>query len=145
MHKVMRATPDQIVRNGHISILIKTYLQREGIKPPDLSQKLGMDRHRSNVYLWLAGKVAPAGKTRIKLAKILNVPEEQLMPNTSNIAVITAPGRQELLPKEFKPREVLGFSVNSNGEATINLNVTMPLDQAQALFRIILDANLLVR
>ena len=145
MRKATSPNPKQIAMFGHIA----RALQAKGWKPTDLNQAMGFDRSYSSAYQWINGKSAPGNKHRAKLSQVTGIPERDLTSRKlKGSAVVALP--LPSLPVTTtavamtKPSEVLGFSVANDGNARIKLDVTLPMNLATPLLRMLLDAGLVI-
>lgn len=144
MRRAIRtATPEQIARNGHIAALIRKRLDDLQWKPKDLNAALKLSSGHPTVYSWLSAEIAPGPEYREKLAKIFKMPPENFMPRPLNkterteivsTAVALAPA----------PKNVLTLAINNQGEARIQLDVSLPAQQAMALARSLFDFGITI-
>ena len=140
-----------IARRGNVAQAIRAAIEARQWTAGDLHEKLGMKRGATMAYAWLAARAVPGPAIRKKVSKLLEIPEKDLLPQ----ALETAPALEReraLVPiggeaRRFnKPTtDVLAFNVNSEGMARIRLDVSMPLENAPPLLRLLLDAGLVIR
>jgi transcriptional regulator with XRE-family HTH domain len=135
-------TPFQIARFGHIAVLLRTEMEKRKWNGGDLSQAIGLDRDSTRIYPWLKGTGAPGPNLRPKIAKVLGVEESELMGRNVS-AKFDLPPRVAPLAAiaTTKTGDVLAFNVASDGMARIRLDVTLPVDEATPLLRMLLDAG----
>jgi hypothetical protein len=154
----------------HIAALVRDYIEREKITVQQMAVRLGRDRLWTGVYPWIGARSAPIGEGRTKLAELLGVDENVLLPKGepsahfrgSEMRVARKAGppfverlEQQLIevqPPAAMPRaapsvlpavkDVLTYGVDSEGQATIRLAVRGPHSRMAALFRLLLDAGL---
>jgi transcriptional regulator with XRE-family HTH domain len=74
------ASPNQLLRNGHIAVRLREELARRGWKAPDLSERVGSSRDGVVAYRWLSGKGAPSPKLAEKLVGIFGGAVEDFLP-----------------------------------------------------------------
>lgn len=139
------ATPDQIARNGHIAVAIRDFLARKGWKISQLNEAIGLSPERSNVYVWMSGKIAPSSIYQGKLARIMGVPIATLAPKEPSESpgglppvLLTGPTAAS------RSRDILTITFAADGSAHIKLDATLPAPQAMPIVRLLLDAGLIV-
>jgi hypothetical protein len=148
MPKPISATPEQILMYGHISIALRKFLDSKGWGPGELNKAMGKSPGYSAAYQWVNGKSAPSPKAATKLSKVTGIPVEQLLrrdPNAPSTAIVTYKPSNKNIVGTLRPIEVLGFSVTNDGNARIKIDVTMPLESATPLLRMLLDAGLVFK
>jgi hypothetical protein len=148
------ATPLQIVKYGHIAMLIRSKLAEKQWSIPDFHEKLGLPRTSATAYHWLNCMGAPGNTLAAKVAKLLGVPLAELAardPGDNQLPVVlAAPGYPTVGPSKPAVRslppagDVLSFSVDSDGLARLRLDVRLPLAQAAPLLRVLLDAGIVM-
>jgi hypothetical protein len=139
MPAIKPANPRQIAMFGHIA----RALQAKGWKAADLNEAMGFKREYSACYQWINGKSAPGPMHRKKLAKVTGIPESELTRREPGKALVAMPALQAMPVTRVKlTSEVLSFAIDSNGNARIKLDVTMPMHLANPFVRMLLDANL---
>jgi len=131
-------TPEQIMKYGGVATALREWCERNNKTAKDINLIIGKDMGYSAGYIWLNGKGAPGPKTIKLLSKGTGIPEAQLMRRNTMNEVETIPAKINSNPPVFS------FTVNDNGEARIKLDVTLPIQQAVPLFRMILDAGVIV-
>ena len=139
------ATPAQIAACGHIAAAVRDLLKARGWKPADLSEALGIERGSgAQVSSWMNAKGAPGPENRKKLGKLMGVAPDSLMRRDRAVAVVAQRLPAVVAAAEGRPRasDVLSFTVDSTGGARIRLDVTLPLEHAMPLVRLLLDAHL---
>jgi transcriptional regulator with XRE-family HTH domain len=136
-----------IARKGHAAQAIRLAMEKLNMSPAELNEKLGLKRGATVTYGWLAARAVPAPATRKKVAKVLGIPEQDLM--LQELETQTAPGQSLVtLPGPRKPgpaSDVLAFNVGSDGQARVRLDVVLPFDRAMPLFRLLLDAGVIMQ
>jgi hypothetical protein len=143
----MSPTPHDIAQFGHIAALLRKALAQKEWNIPDLSRALGLPRDSATPYKWLNAMGAPAPKYRAKLAKLIGVPEGDLLRREPGSPVTTA-SVPLLAGPIAKPGgaartvDPLLFRVTSDGMAQIKLDVTLPMAEATPLLRMLLDAGM---
>lgn len=141
---VRTATPEQIARNGHVAALIRKRLTDLKWKPKDLNAALKLSSGHPTVYSWLSAEMAPGPEYREKLAKIFKTPPENFMPrplNKTERTEIVVHSATVLAPA---PKNVLTLAINNQGEARIQLDVSLPAQQAMALARSLFDFGITI-
>lgn len=132
-------TPRQAAMYGHIAAALRAVCEKNQWSPGDLNERLKRPRGHSALYHWLRGTGAPDLKNRKKLAKLTGIPEHELTVRELSAqlpAVVTSsPG----VSRTSIPDNVLSFTVNTQGDARLRLDVTLPVAQALPLFRLITD------
>lgn len=144
------ATPEQIAKYGHVAARLRAELDKRGWAPGDFNDAMGKDRSNGNIYHFLAAKSAPGAVARAEIAEFLDIPEEDLMARPESGALVKAeriqngePGRI-IPPAPQIPRDILTFSINAEGEATLRCNVTTTAHKGAALLTILLNAGLVM-
>jgi len=136
-------TPEQVIVFGEISSSLREWCRKTGKTAKDINAIIGKTASYSAGYQWLNGKGAPNTYNRTLLVKATGIPEHKLMKRPLIGEVVTAP----LPVKAYvngKSAEVLSFTVNNSGEVRIKLDVTLPMSNAAPLFRLILDAGIVM-
>lgn len=144
------ATAAQIAMYGHVAARLRAALEKSQMTPSDFNRALGLERGHASIYNWLNAKAGIGAKRRPGVAKLLGIPEQDLLPRSSIVsassasipvkAVVGAP----VSPTLRRSAEVLSFSISDRGEARIKLDVTLPLTSATPLLRMLLDAGLVL-
>lgn len=123
---------------GHIASLLRKKLAERKWSMTDLAKAIGATT--SGVSYWLTAKGAPSSEMRNKLVKLLEVNPGDLIKKDS--AVITKPERPITVLSPASGKDVMVFRIADNGMARISLDITLPLDTATPIFRMLLDAGL---
>jgi transcriptional regulator with XRE-family HTH domain len=140
----MSILPDP--RYSHIASLIRSALADNDWKVSEMNAKLGYKKGATTIYPWLSGTSAPSDQFRPGLAKLLKVSEEELMPKENvtlqkpKTSVVVYKSKTTPVISKIDP---LTFVITNDGQARIRLDVTLPLEDATPLLRILLDANLI--
>lgn len=138
----MTTVRSQPLKYGHIAGTIRDALKQQGMTGNDLARKLGCAQTNPNA--WMNAKCAPGANIRPRLAKILHIPEEDLMVRDRVISGI--PPAHALTPyvsmSRGRPAEVFSFAVNNEGDAHIKLDAVLPVTQAMQVLRLLMDAGL---
>ena len=162
MPELKPQTPTEVMRYGHIAAAIRAGLEKKGWSLSDLNRAIGRPKADTAAYQWRNGKGAPAERNRVLVAKVLDIPEEVLIPRLDDgelppaAAQIPAPVRR---PRSFMPVPLpgvslaahndltgpLAFNVNNDGTARIRLDVTLSHEQAQDLLRMLFEAGVVFR
>lgn len=145
----VKPTPEEVAKHGHIAAAIRKWLADHDARYPDLARELGWKniRHLSQIYKWGGAKQAPGPMFRGKLAKVLGVEEDYLLPRKDGETRLPpVPNIPTAHPTYRKPDggPVLQFAVAADGEARIRFDITLPIAQAMPLLRVLLDAGLLI-
>lgn len=136
------ATPQQVAMYGHIATALRSYMKANNLSVRAMNVKIGVTPTNTGLYNFVNAKAAPGHATRAKIAKATGIPQADLMPRSLATGGAVATVARSTMPLPVKPREVLGFTVDAVGMATLTLNATLPLDAATPLLRILLDAGL---
>lgn len=131
-------------RYMHVAALLRSIMDRNEWKVADVNIALGYERYASTIYPWLNGTSVPSDDKRKAVAKLFKVSESELMAK-DNVTLLHKPKSTALVvvptPKPVIP-DPLTFVVSANGQARIKLDVTMPLETATPLLRMLLDAGI---
>jgi hypothetical protein len=133
------ASPIQVARYGHVAALLRAEMAKRKWTNAQFNEALGQPRASPGIYQWLGCKGAPGTKLAPKVAKLLGVPVASLLARRdgasppTEVAVLAPP------QPAVRRAEVLSFSVTDDGHARLRLDVTLPIEQASALLRTILD------
>jgi hypothetical protein len=144
------ATRHEIASFGHIAAALRAWMKANKVTMPDFNERLGKDRGDAMAFKWINGFGAPGPTNRALVAKITGIPEAGLLPRRPGDPVPAIPPPAELVqrtasgavwvaPKRSAAAEVLSFSAATDGMARVRLDVTLPMDDASALFRLLLD------
>jgi hypothetical protein len=144
--------PSNPHRLGHIAAALREAMTRLGLTPSELVRKLDLPKGSTTIYGWLAARSAPHPDTREKLVKLLNLRLEDVTPREEAPMVppVRAAGRALAVvahrrrPVNGGGDDVFSFRVAANGMARISLNVELELARATPLFRMLLDAGLVL-
>jgi transcriptional regulator with XRE-family HTH domain len=142
----MSILPDP--RYSHIASLIRSALTANDWKVSEMNAKLGYKKGATTIYPWLSGTSAPSDYLRPGLAKLLKVSEEELMPKENvtlqkpKTSVVVYHPKTKTIPV-IPTIDPLTFVITNDGQARIRLDVTLPLEDATPLLRMLLDANLI--
>ena len=155
-----KITPHQIARFGHIAVFLRQELARREMTPTKLTRVLGMSAGNTAIYPWLRGSGAPGPIMRQKLARVFGVAPETFLaremdgsgpPTTvatggALVPVATSQPVMSTTPVMPAParHDVLSFLVGSDGQARLRVDATLPLAVAAPLFRMLLDAGLVL-
>jgi hypothetical protein len=153
MHKPIPTTPEQVAQFGHIAANIRKLMANKGWKIADLNEALGHPRVYTGPYAWLKAKAAPGSKGRQKLAEMTGLKPEDFAKR--NAAVSMARPKNEIVKyraqsagmsmsvsvSEPKPTEILKFTILNNGQAKIELNVSLSTTDAMPLMRLLMDTD----
>lgn len=133
-------TPEQITKFGHIAIALRKYLTKHNMKKAELARAID-GFSSAQVYNCINGKHAPGPELRQRLSQATGIPESELMKKETTAIAVIPKGPVGKMLDQLQRNDVLSFSVNGNGEARIKLDVTLPLEQAKPLFRLLLDTG----
>jgi hypothetical protein len=144
----------QILRYGHIAAAIREAMPKANMKRPvDLAKALGKPGHGGLVSNWLMAKGAPGDTYRTKVSKLLHIQQKDLRPRKLLDGKSAPAEIEEGEPQSFalvkrgvfgKQVPVLSFQATADGQARIQVDVTMAVDRAMPLFRMLLDAGLVL-
>lgn len=141
------ASPQQILRNGHVAARLREELAKRDWKAPDLSAAVGSARDGVVAYRWLSGKGAPSPKLAEKLVNLFGGTIADFLPRNPDAAhaeLITLGAAPTPARRVHRPAaEVFAFTVNEHGVARIKLDVSLPLAKARPLFTQLLQTGLL--
>jgi len=142
----VKQTPEQIIVFGEIAASLREWCKTNKKTARDINAIVGKPASYSAGFQWLNGKGAPSKYNRVLLSKATGISEAKLMRREySEDVTIEKPIIQNVVSAfPGKIADVMSFTVNNNGEARIKLDVTLPIDQAMPLFRIILDTGILM-
>ena len=139
------ATPAEIARFGHIAAALRHWMATQKMTPHQLEQAVGA----ANAYPWLNSKGAPGPKFAAKLAKLTGIDVSDLVPRLAGKPVEAVPvvvAKQRVVAVVAPERRpVLSFDIDDTGMARVRLDVTLDLEQAEPLMRLLLDAKLVSR
>lgn len=126
----MKATSKQWARNGNVALVIKEAMLRKKLFPHQVRHKLEQNKNNPSIYQWMFGIHPPTGLRRTKLAKILGVSEELLLPNKPvmrphHTVMLSGPKVPRLPPSVPLQEQVLQFEMDADGNAHIKLDVTL--------------------
>lgn len=146
------ATPAQIAMYGHTAAVLRKAMAAKGIPNcRTLNKLLRRSVNYTPTYVWLAAKGAPGPVMAKQVGKILGIPWESLLRRkmTKDAATETAPqpliaGPMPVASAKLRAAEVLSFTADENGEVRIRLDVRLPMAQAMPLFRVLMDAGVLL-
>jgi transcriptional regulator with XRE-family HTH domain len=149
----MSAKHVDIVRRGHVAAAVRAAMERLQLSPGDLHDKLGLKRSGTTAYGWLSARSTPGPNIRKKVAKLLDIPEKELLPRDLDAPPTQHQALNPLVPQGIphgvrKPTpssDVLSFSVGADGLARVRLDVVLPIETAAPLFRQLLDADYILR
>lgn len=142
-----QATPVDIARCGHIALFLRERLEERGWGIPDLAKAVGLSRTNTTPYSWLKGTSAPQAATRDKLAALFGVAAHTFAPRGPDGEPELFDEPEEQLPVKIiqaPPTEVLSFAADSHGQARIRVDVTLPVDKAMSLLRLLMDAGVVL-
>lgn len=131
------ATLGQVQRNGAVAAVIREAMKRKGLTQADIVRAIGVNN--STVSSWVNAKHKVLPTIRSKLAALLEVPEASLdhrQAHGDGPVVLAA------APRVKREADVLSFSISDTGEARLRFDMTLPLDKATPLLRMLLDAGL---
>lgn len=143
--KAAPPTPAQVAVYGHIATAMRAYLAEHKLRPSDMNERLGLHRTNTMIYGWINARAAPGPKHRTKLAKLLGIQPQDLLPREGAEILSPAAARAIVKPTPTaRSPDVLQFSVAADGEARIRLDIQLPVEQATPLLRMLLDAGLVL-
>ena len=136
----MSASPYQILQFGHTATALRKVIESKGWTMAELVRQIGFTKSHSGVYAWVNGTSQIPEIHREKLSKITGIPISELTPrDPENVPAVYS------FPKATpttRTGDVLAFTVASDGNARIKLDVSLPVDRAMPLLRMLLDAGL---
>jgi transcriptional regulator with XRE-family HTH domain len=141
-NKARPATPEQIMKFGHVASALRKFMDEKGWKPKDLNKAIGYSASHSSAYQWTNGKGAPGPMVAQKVSKVTGIPVNQLLSRTGSTAIVTYKPSKYPVTTIHRPGEVLTFVVMNDGNARIKIDIVLPLDKATPLLRMLLDAGL---
>lgn len=141
----MPTAPPNPAAFGHIASLLRIKMAEHNLKSQELSKKLNCSP--SAVYFWLRANNSPGPEMRSKLSKMFNISETDLLPKRSVVlseskALIVTAKKPSAVYRPTNTHNPLVFTITSEGMANIKMDVTMPLEVAQPLLRMLLDAGI---
>lgn len=131
------ATLGQVQRNGVVAAVIREAMKRKGLRQTDIVRAIGANS--TMVSCWISAKNIVGPSMRPKLAALLEVPEASLDHRQAQGA---GPVVLAAAPRVKREADVLSFSISDTGEARLRFDMTLPLDKAAPLLRMLLDAGL---
>lgn len=135
------ATAAQLAKYGHVATLLRAYAQTHNSGAKEITKALGLENN-GQVYKWFAGKAGIGPKFRTKVAKMIGCsPDDLRMREVGEKLPIPV---QALMPTRKVVSKLLEFDVNSDGEAHIKLDLTMPVPAAMPFLRLLMDVGVLV-
>jgi hypothetical protein len=138
----VKQTPEQVIVFGEIATSLREWCKTNDKSAKDINKIIGKGASYSAGFQWLNGKGAPSKYNRILLAKATGIPEEKLTKRKSfDQVTIEKPPTTKFVSKTS---DILSFTVTDTGEARIKLDVTLPMQSAVPLFRLILDAGVVM-
>jgi len=138
----IKQTPEQIMAYGEVATSLREWCKTNDKSAKDINKIIGKGASYSAGFQWLNGKAAPSKYNRVLLAKATGIPEEKLTKRKSfDQVTIEKPPTTKFVSKTS---DVLSFTVTDTGEARIKLDVTLPMQSAVPLFRLILDAGVVM-
>lgn len=145
------ATAEQVAKYGHCAATMRAALKAKGWTIGDLNRALGKERGYSPPHVWNNAKGAPGPKLAKVVAKLLDVDPHDLTRRSMTAADLKQPEASHALvratataPAQRAPGDVLTFSVDREGNARIKLDAVLPVEQAAPLFRMLLDAGIVM-
>jgi transcriptional regulator with XRE-family HTH domain len=142
------ATAEQIAIYGSVAAKIRAAMAARGWTPADFNEAMGRDRSNGAIYHWMACKGAPGIRSRAEVAKILGLKEADLIPHEEGdgrAVVVKEQGRRDdVMPPTPPLRDVLSFTINSEGMARLKCDVTLPAVKGASLLQILLNAGLVM-
>jgi hypothetical protein len=149
--------PSNPHRLGHIAAALREAMTRLDLTPVALTRKLDLPKSNTTVYGWLAARSAPHPEMREKLVNVLGLRPEDVTPREEAPMVLpvrAAAGRAPAVVAHRRPGpvrpanggggDVFSFRVAANGMARITLDVELELTRATPLFRMLMDAGLVL-
>lgn len=134
-------TPEQITKLGHIVIALRKYLEEKDMNVSNFNRAMGYEAGYAPTYNVVNGKIAPGRTMRERITKVTGIPELELMPRETTAVTVIPKGPVGKMLDQLQRSDVLSFTINGNGEARIKLDVTLPIESAKPLFRLLLDAG----
>lgn len=138
-------TPNPIAY-GNVAAVLRQELDKRGWKAADLCRALGISK--TAAHPWLKAIGAPGPTIRPKLAKLLNIHEELLLRRESaveGVAPKSVGAPTYPVAVQRRVAEVLSFTVTSEGEARIKLDITLPVTHGMPLLRMLMDHGLIAQ
>lgn len=147
--KKQAATATQIMRYGHIAAAIREGMKRNGWTPADFGRAMGYDKNPiASVSTWIAGKSAPTGERRTKLAALLHMSEADLAPRDPHDTPpldMPPPNRDFSVNRAGRPpsgKKALVFEINTDGTAKIALDLQTSQAKALKILDMLLKAGI---
>ena len=122
-----------------LAAAMRAYLGQHQISVAELGRRLGVSD--SAPHPWLAGRGAPGPALRAKVSALLGVSVTGLMGKGDPGAVVVrpAPGPVSVVPAVH---DVWQLAFRSDGTARIKLDVTLPVERAMPIIRLLMDVGL---
>ena len=134
-------TPEQIAKFGHIVIALRKYLEEKDMNVSDFNRAMGYEAGYPATYNVVNGKIAPGAAMRVKITKITGIPESELMPKETTELTVIPKGPVGKMLDQLQRNDILSFTVNNHGEAKIKFEITLPVNEAMPLLRILMDTG----
>lgn len=147
---MVEVSPARIATLGHVATLLKTEIEKRGWSMAEFNHAIGLEPKNTKAYAWLACRSAISAGMRKPVAKVLGVKEADLMPRQLSQVqlpvVVSANKQRAAVQAAGTPArtlsvsgDVLAFNVMADGQARLRLDVTLPLDKASKVLRLLLD------
>lgn len=124
---------------AQIGTTLGRWIEREGIRPPDVNDRIGLPRKSTAIYTWLKGKGAPSEAVRAKLAEVTGIPLERLTPNNGVAAEPPAEAKEAERPIQ-RPREPHEVTVHVQKFGR-TVSFTAELKSAMLMLELLVDVD----
>lgn len=140
------ATPDQILKYGHIAALVREALEAKGLSPADFNHEAGFARDSTFIYQVRSGKQPPSPRMVEALHKVLGINRSDLRPRTTTRMPKSIGRPPALINPETggKIHDILGFSIDNAGNGRLKLDLIASIDTVVPLLRMLLDMGLVI-
>jgi transcriptional regulator with XRE-family HTH domain len=148
-----KGNPLTAMRFGHISAILRSAMKTNDWSTKELAERIGVTgvNPSATVSNWIRGVGPPSGKNRKKLAALLHVPEEELLPRDPNTKP-PPPSPNSSFERESNvirkahgnskaTDQALQFSINKDGTARIAIDRTTSRQRGIKLLQMLLEAG----
>jgi hypothetical protein len=131
------------VRLGPMAELIRNAMKDKGFDPNSLADQFEDPRKTlPNIRLWVNARGVPGLQYRAKLAEVLELSEQDLIPPTKEQTLKLVRKEKSPTPKSEKApiaRSPMSMTIQPDGNLHIRLDVAISYETAQPLVELIMD------
>ena len=133
-----KPTPEQVITLGPIAARLRAVMAQNDWGVPDFNEAIGKKRGNAVTYRWVRGTQAPSQIQRELISRKLGIPIADLTPRGET--VFAAPMRAAGgIAKAVVRDDMLSYRMNGDGQARIQLDVTLPVEAAMALMHVLME------